>query len=83
MQPGGARRIAPGDIALIQYTSGSTGTPKGVCITHDNLVSNCQALDRSMGRDPNSVGFSWLPPYHDMGLMGTIILSLYYGGRWC
>ncbi|MDA2890610.1 fatty acyl-AMP ligase [Mycolicibacterium sp. BiH015] len=79
-----AKRAAPaecalGDLALIQYTSGSTGTPKGVCITHDNLVSNCQALDRSMGLDLNRVGFSWLPPYHDMGLIGTIILSLYYG----
>jgi len=71
--------ISPTDIALIQYTSGSTGAPKGVCLTHDNLVSNCQALDRSMGHDPDRVGLSWLPPYHDMGLMGTIILSMYQG----
>ena len=70
---------APGDIALIQYTSGSTGSPRGVCLTHDNLVSNCEALGRSMGDDPNRVGLSWLPPYHDMGLMGTIILSMYHG----
>ncbi len=68
-----------GDLALIQYTSGSTGSPKGVCITHDNLISNCEVLARSMGPDPNRVGFSWLPPYHDMGLMGTIILSLHHG----
>ena len=67
------------DLALIQYTSGSTGSPKGVCLTHDNLVSNCQALDRSMGHDPDRVGLSWLPPYHDMGLMGTIVLSMYHG----
>ncbi len=67
------------DIALIQYTSGSTGSPKGVCLTHDNLVSNCDALGRSMGADPHRVGFSWLPPYHDMGLIGTIILSMYHG----
>ena len=67
------------DLALIQYTSGSTGSPKGVCLTHDNLVSNCEALDRSMGYDPDRVGLSWLPPYHDMGLMGTIILSMYHG----
>jgi acyl-CoA synthetase (AMP-forming)/AMP-acid ligase II len=70
---------APDDLALIQYTSGSTGSPKGVCLTQDNLVSNCQALDRSMGHDPERVGLSWLPPYHDMGLMGTIVLSMYHG----
>lgn len=70
---------APDDLALIQYTSGSTGSPKGVCVTHDNLMSNCEVLSRSMGPDPNRVGLSWLPPYHDMGLMGTIILALHHG----
>jgi acyl-CoA synthetase (AMP-forming)/AMP-acid ligase II len=70
---------SPDDLALIQYTSGSTGSPKGVCVTHDNLMSNCEVLSRSMGPDPNRVGLSWLPPYHDMGLMGTIILSLHHG----
>ena len=69
----------PNDVALIQYTSGSTGTPKGVVITHGNLVSNCAALSRSMGADPARIGLSWLPPYHDMGLMGTIVLALYNG----
>jgi acyl-CoA synthetase (AMP-forming)/AMP-acid ligase II len=67
------------DIALIQYTSGSTGTPKGVCLTHANLVSNCEALGRNMGVDPDRIGFSWLPPYHDMGLMGTILVSMFQG----
>ena len=70
------------DIALIQYTSGSTGTPKGVCLTHANLVSNCEALGRNMGHDPDRIGFSWLPPYHDMGLMGTILVSMFQGSRW-
>ena len=70
---------APTDIALIQYTSGSTGSPKGVRLTHANLVSNCEALQRNMGVDPDRVGFSWLPPYHDMGLMGTILISLHQG----
>ncbi|MGB9227376.1 fatty acyl-AMP ligase [Mycobacterium sp.] len=69
----------PNDLALIQYTSGSTGAPKGVCITHDNLLSNCEVLGRSMGENPDRVGVSWLPPYHDMGLMTTIILFLYHG----
>jgi acyl-CoA synthetase (AMP-forming)/AMP-acid ligase II len=69
----------PDDLALIQYTSGSTGSPKGVCLTHDNLVSNCQAILRNMGPNPDRVIMSWLPPYHDMGLMGTILLAFYYG----
>jgi acyl-CoA synthetase (AMP-forming)/AMP-acid ligase II len=69
----------PSDIALIQYTSGSTGTPKGVCLTNENLVSNCEALGRNMGNDPDRVGCSWLPPYHDMGLMGTIFVSMFQG----
>lgn len=71
--------LGPDELALIQYTSGSTGAPKGVCLTHDNLVSNCEALGRSMGDDPGRIGFTWLPPYHDMGLMGTIILSMFHG----
>jgi acyl-CoA synthetase (AMP-forming)/AMP-acid ligase II len=69
----------PNGIALIQYTSGSTGVPKGVCLTHENLLSNCEALGRNMGEDPDRVGFSWLPPYHDMGLMGTIFVSMFQG----
>jgi acyl-CoA synthetase (AMP-forming)/AMP-acid ligase II len=69
----------PEDLALIQYTSGSTGSPKGVCLTHDNLVSNCEAVRRSMSPNPDRVIMSWLPPYHDMGLMGTILLAFYYG----
>lgn len=69
----------PSDVALIQYTSGSTGTPKGVVLTHANLVSNCEALGRNMGADPDRIGFSWLPPYHDMGLMGTILVSMFQG----
>ncbi|WP_416967888.1 fatty acyl-AMP ligase [Streptomyces sp. 4F14] len=65
--------------ALIQYTSGSTGDPKGIVLTHENLVSNCRALEANMGEVPDRLGVSWLPPYHDMGLMGTIMLSLHGG----
>lgn len=70
----------PSDPALLQYTSGSTGDPKGIILTHDNLVSNCQVLQHNMGIVPGRVGCSWLPPYHDMGLMGTIILAVH--GAW-
>ncbi|MBC9716498.1 fatty acyl-AMP ligase [Streptomyces sp. TRM66268-LWL] len=73
------RPAAPDEPALIQYTSGSTGDPKGIVLTHENLVSNCRALEANMGADPDRVGCSWLPPYHDMGLMGTIMLSLHGG----
>jgi acyl-CoA synthetase (AMP-forming)/AMP-acid ligase II len=65
--------------ALLQYTSGSTGTPKGVIITHGNLVANCLAIERHLGPQEQRIGCSWLPPYHDMGLMGAIILSVYNG----
>lgn len=65
--------------ALLQYTSGSTGTPKGVVVTHDNLVSNSRTLEHNMGHDPDRVGCSWLPPYHDMGLIGTIVLAVFSG----
>ncbi|MGI8331390.1 fatty acyl-AMP ligase [Actinomadura scrupuli] len=65
--------------ALLQYTSGSTGDPKGIILTHDNIMSNCLALQRHMGVVSGRVGCSWLPPYHDMGLMGTIMLALHGG----
>ncbi|QFG24940.1 fatty acyl-AMP ligase [Actinomadura sp. WMMB 499] len=67
------------DPALLQYTSGSTGDPKGIVLTHDNLISNCEVLQRNMGPDPARIGLSWLPPYHDMGLMGTIMLAVHGG----
>lgn len=71
-----ARELNP---ALIQYTSGSTGDPKGIILTHENIMSNCHELQRHMGIVPGRVGCSWLPPYHDMGLMGTIMQALYGG----
>ena len=53
------------DILFLQYTSGSTGTPKGVIVTHENIVANCQSIV-----DHEPIGVSWLPQYHDMGLIG-------------
>lgn len=71
--------IAPHDLGLIQYTSGSTGTPKGVMLTHENLISNCRMITRAFQIDRNGAGCSWLPLYHDMGLIGGILNPLYCG----
>jgi len=65
--------------ALVQYTSGSTGRPRGVVLTHENLASNSDTIIRHLGVEADRVGCSWLPPYHDMGLLGTIILSIHGG----
>ncbi|MGI5459783.1 fatty acyl-AMP ligase [Streptomyces sp. CA-249302] len=71
--------VRSADTALIQYSSGSTGDPKGVELTHANLMSNCEAIGRHIGAEEDRVGLSWLPPYHDMGLIGTIMLALHGG----
>jgi len=67
------------DPALIQYTSGSTGDPKGVLLSHQNLLSNIQGLQTAMAMTPEDVGVSWLPLYHDMGLIGAWLLPLVFG----
>ena len=67
------------DPALIQYTSGSTGQPKGVLLSHDNLLANIRALQRRFDITSRDVGVSWLPLYHDMGLIGAWLGPLYFG----
>ncbi|WP_191094387.1 fatty acyl-AMP ligase [Nocardia colli] len=67
------------DPVLLQYTSGSTGDPKGVVLTQENLMSNCEALTCHVGVEAGRTGLTWLPPYHDMGLIGTIVFALYGG----
>jgi acyl-CoA synthetase (AMP-forming)/AMP-acid ligase II len=71
--------VRPAGPALIQYSSGSTGDPKGVELTHANLLSNCRAIGGHIGVDDERTGLTWLPPYHDMGLIGTIMLALHGG----
>lgn len=67
------------DVAFLQYTSGSVKTPRGVRVTHRNLAANSRAISREMGHDVDCQGVIWLPPYHDMGLIGGILQPLYVG----
>lgn len=66
-------------IAFLQYTSGSTGDPKGVMLSHGNLLCNLESIQKVCGYNPDSRGVSWLPPYHDMGLIGGILCPIYSG----
>ncbi|MBZ4422338.1 non-ribosomal peptide synthase/polyketide synthase [Myxococcus sp. RHSTA-1-4] len=72
-----AADVGPRSLAFLQYTSGSTGTPKGVMLSHANLLHNLEAIARSFRVGPGSTGVIWLPPYHDMGLIGGILEPLY------
>jgi 1-acyl-sn-glycerol-3-phosphate acyltransferase len=65
--------------ALIQYTSGSTGDPKGVVLSHANLLANIRAMGQVMEANSSDRLVSWLPLYHDMGLIGAWLGCLYYG----
>lgn len=66
-------------LAFLQYTSGSTGTPKGVMVSHHNLLINSADLDGGWGHDQDSVMVTWLPTFHDMGLIYGVIQPLYKG----
>ncbi|HEY9711087.1 MAG TPA: AMP-binding protein, partial [Oculatellaceae cyanobacterium] len=66
-------------LAFLQYTSGSTGTPKGVMLSHGNLLHNAAMTYQFMEHSPSSKFVSWLPIYHDMGLIGGIVQPLYGG----
>ncbi|HEY0606501.1 MAG TPA: AMP-binding protein, partial [Herpetosiphonaceae bacterium] len=66
-------------LAFLQYTSGSTATPKGVMLSHGNLLHNLGQIYHYFGHSPESRGVIWLPPYHDMGLIGGILQPLYGG----
>jgi fatty-acyl-CoA synthase len=72
-------RVRPEDLAFLQYTSGSTGEPKGVMLTHANLLANIRAIAEAVGVRDDDVGVSWLPLYHDMGLIGKWMVPLTRG----
>lgn len=74
-----ARGVNPAETAFIQYTSGSTGDPKGVVLSHANVLANVRGIGWSVGFRPDDVVVSWLPLYHDMGLIGAWLFSVYHG----
>ncbi|HEX8282700.1 MAG TPA: fatty acyl-AMP ligase [Pyrinomonadaceae bacterium] len=74
-------RVGGETLAFLQYTSGSTALPKGVMLSHGNLLHNSALISRAYEIDPESRGVSWLPPYHDMGLIGQILMPM-YAGAW-
>ena len=75
-----APALTPETLALLQYTSGSTTRPKGVKVTHANLLNNERAIEEAFGNDSATHMVSWLPVYHDMGLIGSLLQPIYLGG---
>ena len=76
---GNRRQPCPDQLALLQYTSGSTGTPKGVMLSHGNIMYNVMAIVYSFEPTQTGLGITWLPTYHDMGLVGGVLKPLFYG----
>jgi acyl-CoA synthetase (AMP-forming)/AMP-acid ligase II len=72
-------RVSSDAPAMLQYTSGSTASPKGVILSHANLLHNSEMIRQNFRMTGESVGVIWLPPYHDMGLIGGILQPLYAG----
>jgi acyl-CoA synthetase (AMP-forming)/AMP-acid ligase II/acyl carrier protein len=74
-----SERLLGESLAFIQYTSGSTATPKGVMLTHDNLLQNQRMIQIAFEQTEQSIILGWLPLYHDMGLIGNVLQSMYCG----
>ena len=71
--------VTPETLAFLQYTSGSTGDPKGVMVSHGNVLHNSALIARGFGYTPSTECVTWLPLYHDMGLIGGVLQPLYGG----
>ncbi len=71
--------IAPDALAMLQYTSGSTSRPKGVMVSHGNLMANIRAIHQAFGIQSEDSGVFWLPMYHDMGLVGGVLVPVFTG----
>ncbi|MDH6061785.1 AMP-binding protein [Chrysosporum bergii ANA360D] len=71
--------ITPQTLAFLQYTSGSTGTPKGVMVTHGNIIHNEELIKTAFGNTQESIYVCWLPLFHDMGLIGNLLQTMYVG----
>ncbi|MEM8612136.1 MAG: AMP-binding protein [Cyanobacteria bacterium P01_H01_bin.105] len=74
-----SQTVSASDLALLQYTSGSTNHPKGVMVSHGNLIHNLAIIYQNFGHSRDSHGVIWLPPHHDMGLIGGILQPIYGG----
>lgn len=80
-RPTGAIPVDPEATAVLQYTSGSTSAPRGVMLSHRNLLHNSCLIQHFFRTSPDTRAMSWLPPYHDMGLIGGLLQPLYAGCR--
>src|SRR5262249_42978486 len=72
--------VDPESIAFLQYTSGSTSRPKGVIVSHSNILHNQKMIYQSFRHNQDLVDVSWLPLYHDMGLIGSTLQPVFSGG---
>ncbi len=72
-------KLSSDSLGLLQYTSGSTGSPKGVMLTQGNLIANSELILHAFELPSDTVGMTWLPTYHDMGLVGGVLMPMYIG----